>query len=73
VIGQGELAKSAWSESNSCEQARGVAKGGVRGGAAPHQCRVRRHNKPVVGKMNWIKSIGNTWLSDWREVVTCNL
>jgi hypothetical protein len=39
---------------------RGVAKGGCGGAAPPPQCRVRRHNKSVVGKINWIKPIGNT-------------
>ena len=52
---------------------RGVAKGGGGGGGGgaggaatppppppPPQCRVRRHNKSVVGKINWIKPIGNT-------------
>ena len=43
-------------------------RGGAKGGCGGRQCHVRRHNKPVVGKMNWI---GNTWLSDWREVVIC--
>ncbi len=40
----------------------------LRGGAPSPNANVRRHNKPVIGKMNWI---GNTWLSDWREVVIC--
>jgi hypothetical protein len=45
------------------QEVRGVAKGGAGGGRyRTPQCRVRQHNKPVVGKMNWIKPIGNTSL-----------